>query len=498
MQLREYQSEQIQLLRQGIRAGNIAQVLMSPTGSGKTEVAKAIMASAYEKNNRVYFIVDSLKLLDQSIRRLGDQMELGVVQGDHYQTDYHKNLQVISVQTMRSRMELLLEKYPPSLVIIDECHVLFQAHITLIEWCRKKRVPLIGLSATPFRQGMGKIFDSMVSNITIQELTEQRFLVPTVCYAPFAPPTKGIPSSSNGDWVEEALGKIMGDAKIVGDVVSHWKQLGEGRQTLVFACNVAHARQLATAFVNAGIKAAHIDGYMTPEESDTILGLYSQGKLTVLVSVAMVAKGFDDPATSCLVLARPTKSLMLHYQMLGRGLRISPHTGKVDCIIIDHAGNLIRNGRPTDTLPDTLDTGEGDNPDRKPDKNDDKELKEHACDECSFLYAGSICPQCGHKLEVEKGITVANGKLVKLEDRKHVISETHKQDVYDQLLGYAQEHGKKAGWAFYAYKAFMGENPGRESQMNPMPVPPCEEVTRWVKGYNVRRAKGYQKYGRAG
>ncbi len=492
MQLRQYQSEQLHLLRQGIAAGQYIQMLMSPTGSGKTEVAKAVMASAYQKRKRVYFVVDSLKLLNQSIDRLYESLDLGVVQGSHVLTDYSRLVQVISVQTLRTRIDLLLSKYPPDLVIIDEAHVLHEAHLQLIEWCRTNKKPLIGLSATPFRKGLGLVFDRLVSNITIQQLTDQGFLVPAVCYAPFVPSTKGLKTSANGDWVEDELAKVMGDAKIVGDVVQHWKELGENRQTLVFACNVKHARQLSEAFFSAGIMAAHIDGYMDPEESDEILRLYSEGKIKVLVSVAMLAKGYDNPATSCLVIARPTRSLMLHYQILGRGLRICPETGKVDCIIIDHSGNLLLNGKPTDPLPDALDTGEGDNPDRAKERNE-SEPKEHPCQQCNFLHIGSLCPKCGHKLEVAQGITVANGKLVKLEDRKHVISGDHKREVFEQLLGYAQDHSKKAGWAYYAYKAFMGEVPTKDWQQNPAPRPPGDEVTRWVKGYNVRRAKGYQK-----
>lgn len=497
MPLRQYQDEQLHLLRQGISNGSLIQMLMSPTGSGKTEVAKAVMASAYQKRKRVYFVVDSLKLLNQSIKRLDKNMNVGVVQSDHVLTDYNQLVQVISVQTLRTRIDLLLSKYPPDLVIIDEAHVIHEAHLKLIEWCRANNKPVIGLSATPFRKGLGLIFDRLVTNITIQQLTDQGFLVPAECYAPFVPSMKGLKTAANGDWVEDELAKVMGDAKIVGDVVQHWKELGENRQTLVFACNVKHARQLAEAFFNAGIMAAHIDGYMDSEESDEILRLYSEGKIKVLVSVAMLAKGYDDPATSCLVIARPTKSLMLHYQILGRGLRICPETGKVDCIIIDHSGNLILNGKPTDALPDTLDMGEGDNPDRARDKSE-SEPKEHACQNCDYLHIGSICPKCGNKLEVAEGITVASGKLVRLEDRKHVISGDHKQEVFEQLLGYAQDHKKKPGWAYYAYRTFMGEEPAKAWQQNPVSRPPCDEVTRWVKGYNVRRAKGYEKQRKAG
>ena len=492
MQLRPYQEEQLTLLRQGIRDKKTVQMLMSPTGSGKTEVAKRIMLNAYQRGKRVFFVVDSLKLLDQTIHRLSQHMGLGVVQGDHVLTDYAKLVQVISVQTLRTRIELLLKEYPPELVIIDEAHVIHKAHLEIIEWCRANGVPVIGLSATPFRKGLGKVFDQMIHNITVEQLTDQGYLVPAVCYAPSVPSMKGVKTNASGDWVEDELAKVMGDAKILGDVVDHWKELGENRQTLVFACNVKHARQLADAFLKAGIMAAHIDGYMPEDESKQIMALYAQFKIKVLISVGMIAKGYDNPATSCLVIARPTKSLMLHYQILGRGLRISPETGKRDCIIIDHSGNLLLNGKPTDPMPDRLDMGEGDNPDRAKERKEN-EPKEHACQVCSFVHIGSLCPKCGHKLEVAEGITTANGKLVPLEDRKNVIAPDHKREVFEQLLGYAQDHNKKAGWAFYAYQAFMGESPPKEVQINAKPQAVCEDISRWVKGYNVRRAKGYAK-----
>lgn len=335
-------------------------MLMSPTGSGKTEVAKTIIQGSQAKGKRCWFIVDSVGLLNQTLERFyADGLDAGAIQSNHPLTDHSKPLQVATVQSLRPRLEMMLKHRPPELVLIDESHVLFKVHIELIAWCRKNRVPVIGLSATPWRKGLGLIFDRLVSCVTIPELTDQGFLVPTQLYAPSVPSLKGVGKNAKGDYIEDELAQVMGDAKLVGDIVEHWKELGENRKTLVFACNIAHSKQIAEAFFAAGIMAAHIDSYMDQSEQDQIMALYKRGKIKVLVSVAMLIKGFDDPATSCLVLARPTRSLMLHYQMLGRGLRLSPQTGKVDCIIIDHAGNLLLNGRPCDDVPDALDMDDG-------------------------------------------------------------------------------------------------------------------------------------------
>ena len=493
MELRNYQKTQLSMLRQGVASKQWTQMLMSPTGSGKTEVAKAIIKGAHSKGKRAWFIVDGVKLLDQTLSRfMADGITAGAIQSDHPCTDHSLPIQVATIQSLRPRLQAMLNNRPPQLVVIDEAHVIHQAHIELIEWCKAHGVPVIGLSATPFRRGLGLIFNRLVACITTRELTEQGFLVPTECYVPSVPSLKGVKTAANGDWIEDELAQVMEDAQIVGDVVSHWKELGENRQTLVFACNVAHSKQLAEAFFNAGVMAAHIDGYMDGDEQDEIIRLYKAGKIKVLVSVGMLSKGFDDPATSCIVLARPTKSLMLHYQMLGRVLRT--FMGKKYGIIIDHAGNLLRNGKPCDELPDQLDTGEGDPIDRRKQDQQPEEKKERACPQCKFMYSGLLCPKCGHEVLIKDGVAVANGKLVKLEDRKTVIGPNNKQKIFGELLQYARDKGKKDAWAQYAYQAFMGE-PIKREFLAVEPVQTSPEISQWVKGYNVRRAKSKQRFG---
>jgi len=379
-------------------------------------------------------------------------------------------------------------------LLIDEAHAVYQVHVELIEWCRRHGVPVIGLSATPWRRGLGRIFDRLICTVTTEELTEMGFLVPTICYAPTVPSLKGVKTKNNGDWIEDELARVMGDAKIMGNVVDHWRELGEGRKTMVFACNVEHSKSLAREFCLAGISAAHIDGYMPAAEADAIYRAYQEGKIRVLVSVAMLIKGVDDPSTSCLVIARPTRSLMLHYQMLGRGLRLSPDTGKRDCIIIDHSGNLLLNGKPTDAVPQVMDTGENERIDRRQPDKSDKEKREKPCPKCSFIFSGLLCPKCGNEIVIPDGVAVASGKLTKLEDRRKVLGPTSKQHVYAELLGYARSKGKKDGWAQYAYQAFMKEIVDRGWVGKIEPRSPSPEMENWVKGYNVRRAKRMEKY----
>ncbi len=329
--LRGYQLDALNELRNGIRAKTGPQCLMLPTGAGKTTVASAMKQGVQERGKRAFFVVDSLELVDQAVERfVADGLDVGVIQGQHEMTNYRCPIQVATIQTLRSRWEHIAQGFKPDLLVIDECHVLHKAHLEIIEECNKAGVPVIGLSATPFRRGLGRVFKRLVVGTTLAELTEQGFLVPARCYAPSIPDLKGLKTTTTGDWADDALAEVMGDAKIMGDVVENWLHLAEGRQTVVFGCNVAHSRELARQFMQAGIRAAHIDGYMDTGERTVIIDQFRRNNITVLCNVAVLTKGFDAPETACVVLARPTKSLMMHYQMMGRGLRTAD--GKKDCL----------------------------------------------------------------------------------------------------------------------------------------------------------------------
>ncbi|WP_162984760.1 DEAD/DEAH box helicase, partial [Pseudomonas aeruginosa] len=119
--LRQYQSDALNDLRRGIRDGHLVQMLMAPTGAGKTTIASAMKIGACAKGKRAFFIVDSLELVDQAAKRFyEDGLEVGVIQGDHSWTDYSKPIQVCTIQTLRSRWKDLADHLKPDLVVIDE------------------------------------------------------------------------------------------------------------------------------------------------------------------------------------------------------------------------------------------------------------------------------------------------------------------------------------------------------------------------------------------
>lgn len=488
--LRQYQTESLNALRTNLAKGVMAQVLQMATGAGKTTVASAVMQGANAKGNRAYFIVDSLELVDQAAARFeSDGLQVGVIQGDHWMTDYSKPIQVATIQTLRNRWPEIAPQLKPDVLMIDECHVLHGAHKSIIEECVNTGVPVIGLSATPFRKGLGHIFNELVVGATTAMLTEKGYLVPARCYAPFIPELKGIKTKSDGDWNEDALAELMGDAAIVGDVVSNWFKLAQGRQTIVFAANVAHSRLLCDAFQRAGVAAEHIDGYEKDKaERTNVINRFRSGETTVLCNVAVLTKGFDAPETSCVVMARPTKSLMLHIQMIGRGLRTADH--KTDCVIVDHAGNCLRNGLPTDPLPEVLDRGDHENLDRK--KREKTEPVPKACGQCGFVSTKHKCPRCGFAPGARQDVEVRDGELYEITTgEKAKFSTAELANLYSELLGYAIGKGYNSGWAYHKCREFAGRAP--KSTRNIGPRPPSDKTVGIVRHLNIKAAKRREK-----
>ena len=484
--LRPYQSQALAQVRANLRAGTMTQILLSPTGSGKTTIASHIAQGASAKGNRTFFVVDSLELVDQAAARfMTDGLDVGVIQGQHDLTDYSKPVQVATIQTLKNRWEYIAQWLKPDVVIIDEAHVLHSAHEQIIDECRQSGVPVIGLSATPFRKGLGKVFDSLVVGVTTRELTELGYLVPAKFYAPFVPDLQNVKTKSNGDWQEDSLAEYMGDAAIVGDVIDQWLRIASDRQTIVFAANVAHSRLLCDRFVSVGVKAAHVDGYEQDKGARTDkINAFRRGDIQVLCNVGVLTKGFDAPETSCLVIARPTKSLMLHIQMIGRGLRTAD--GKENCLVLDHAGNCLRNGLPTDELPSILDDGNHkENLDRKTKEKSEPIPK--PCISCGYVSTKHKCPACGFAPESRQDVEVRDGELYEIEtqEKKRWTQQAVAQ-IYAEFLGYAIGR-YNPGWAWHKCREYTGTAPRSTKSISP--VQPSEDTLRIIKHLNIKAAK---------
>lgn len=478
-ELRPYQAEAIQRLREEFRQGKRRLMLQAATGSGKTAIATAMIQRNHQLGKSSLFICDRIELIDQTSRRLdGEGIPHGVIQAQHERCRPWERVQVASIQTLYKR------PVPPAdLVIIDEAHCLHKAHVRIMQ--ALNNVPVIGLSATPWAKELGKHFESLVVVASTQELIDMGFLVDPVVFAPSQPDLENVRTVA-GDFDEKQLGEEADKPKLVGDIVSHWLKLAKGRRTICFAVNVAHSKHIIKEFQAAGVVAEHLDGYTETPERHEIIGRFRRGEITVLSSCDILSKGFDSPEASCAILARPTKSLMLYIQQVGRVLRIAE--GKSDALVLDHAGNTERLGFVTEDFTRPLDMG------KKADKTSERKEREEPlpkkCPACHHVKPAKIhtCPKCGFAPERQSTVETEAGVLVQVSKAKKAKKATHeeKQDAYSQILSIQRERGRSFGWASHKYKAMFGVWP---RGLDEVAKPAGEAVRSFIKHLDMKWAK---------
>lgn len=476
--LRPYQEEAIFKTRSSLAGGNRRVVLYLPTGGGKTVIAAGIIRNARAKGKRVIFVCNRVELVLQtadSFRGFG--IDCGVIQADNSRAEYMETL-VCSIQTLSVR------GWPPAdLVIIDECHGVpgSKAYLKLLD---EYKCPVIGLTATPFAKGMGKVFQDIVVAATIPDLIEQGFLVDVDIYAPSKPDLTGVKTTA-GDYNETQLGQAVDKPALIGDIVAHWLKLGGNKQTVCFATNITHSKHIVEQFRGAGVSAEHVDAYTNPDERRDIIDRFKAGRYKVLSNCALLAEGFDAPAAEVMILARPTKSLIRWIQMAGRVLR--PHHGKERAMMLDHSGTAERLGFPTDPLPLILDDGKARTGSSGSDK--PEEALPKACPSCKFLKAPNVhkCPACGFAPEKKNDIEVAMGTLSKLQRKKIVEARFGtKQEVHAMLSHFATAHHYSSGWVSHKYRELFGVWP---QGMSGHEKPPSVDLLSWIRSQNIRFAK---------
>jgi len=349
LSLRPYQVDKISEARGLMAQGKKSICLVSPTGSGKTVICAYIIQSALAKSKRVLFLAHRRELIDQCAAKLRD---LGiwdynvVLSGHPHSRNPDAPVQIASIQT------LIRRAFPPAdLIAIDEAHhAASGSYQTLL-----KNYPdayVLGLTATPERldgKGLDSIFQDLLNVATVPELIANGFLVAPQCLGPSPEAVASLKAAlakvhtRGGDYAEDELSEAMDSPTLVGDIVTHWREWGTGQKTIVFAASIAHSQHIVAQFQAAGVAAAHLDGTMSLPEREGVLSAW-RGELQVVSNVQVLTEGFDFPELSCCILARPTKSVALYLQMVGRVLRTAP--GKQGAIILDHAGNVIEHGPP--------------------------------------------------------------------------------------------------------------------------------------------------------
>jgi len=489
---RGFQTTAHEQLRQGRRAGHKNQMLMAPTGAGKTYLGLRLAHEALLKGKRVVFVCDRTPLISQT-SEAADRFGLsahGVMQASHWRHAPLLPLQIASVQTIWRR-----GKWPDAdLIVIDEAHTQHEAWRSHVQTCSAS---VIGLSATPFSPGLGKLFTNLVNAATMHELTQAGVLVPMRVFTCKRTNMVGA-ATAGGEWTHQAAEER--GLQIVGDVVTEWIKYGQGRKTIVFGASIKHCEELCRQFNEVGVMAAVFTAETLPPQRETLLREYRKpdSTLRVLISVEALAKGFDVPDVGCVVDCRPLrKSLSTAIQMWGRGLRASPDTGKTDCILLDHTGNIVRFADDYTEIYfnglDALDAGEKlDKSIRRDDK--DKEVK--ACPSCGYKPFGKRCMACGFERQSQSLVEHQPGEMQEVMLGKKKLADD-KRHLWEQVCTYARAHStpdKQRGRALKLYKDMTGAWPTREWDIASTPdVQITSNVMNKIKSLNIAFQRGSRR-----
>mgnify|MGYP005812438807 CR=1 FL=1 len=489
-QLRLYQNKAIENIRTQFKKGKRKILLVAPTGSGKTVIASEIIKRAEENGKKTLFIAHRRELILQCSRKLHDfGVNHGVIMAGKSPFEF-ANVQVASIQTFTSRKDRDdFTKPDADLLILDEAHrSVSNSFRNLVN--EYPNAFTIGLTATPIRsdgKGLGDIYEEIVETSSVKELTEQGFLAPNRIVAPTIPDLKGLKTIA-GDYEAKGLDKKMNKPKLVGDIVTHWVRHANNRPTVVFCTSIKHSKYVSAIFNDNGIPSGHIDGEMPEIEREAVLSDLRNGRIKVLSNCQVLTEGWDCPKVSCVIICRPTLSLGLHLQMLGRSLRIFPN--KKDTLIIDHAGNVYRHGFIDDDRDFKLTMTKV--------KAKDKRIVEPiekqpiTCLECDgTVYMPTreqrACPNCGHiPTKKEQKILIKQGRLVEVPKEK-IELEYDKKDFYAELLYYSRQRGYNDGWASHVFKEKYKHFP-HSKKIDPKVT--SQYVLNFIKHHNIKQAKG--------
>lgn len=414
IKLRDYQEAVVNDVRLAYRDGFKAPLVVLPTGGGKTTIFAYVTTGASQKGRCIFLIAHRAELVKQiaiTLARFGTKHQIIAPGPIVRQTkveqfkafgrslvDNSSRVYVCSVQTLVRRMDTITDV--PDIIVIDEAHHLTETSQWGQVCAAYPDAKLLPVTATPCRldrKGLGKDFggfaDTIVIGPTMRWLIDNGYLSE---YRLLAPPNAldltGV-RTRMGDFAKEQLEAAVDRPSITGNAVEHYLRLATGKRAVAFCVSVQHAEHVAQEFAAAGVPSEFLDGSLDPAERDRRIKAFEAGEILVLTSCDVVSEGFDLPAIEVAILLRPTKSLSLYLQQVGRALRVFP--GKTEAIILDHVAAIRSHGLPDEDREWSL---EG-KADRKRGAANDNEpaLTIVTCKQCFTVHRpGPSCPWCGY------------------------------------------------------------------------------------------------------
>lgn len=335
--LREYQVELKEEIRDNFIKGFRKVILCSPTGSGKTVTFADIARSSILNGARVMIAVDRSELLDQAKSKLISYGLNPSIISSGKEVKQGQKCYVATVQTLVRRV------FPDiDLLIIDEAHKQIFDKLLLSD--NYKNTFTIGATATPKRSGkmrqLSSIYDKIVQTVDINNLIQKEFLCPAITYGSKEDNSKL--SISRGEYDIKEMYNMFNKRTRYAGVVDKYRKFTNNTKAIVFNVNVEHSKKTCKSFNDSGISAVHLDGSMSKSRRESVLDGFKKGLFNVICNVEILTTGYDEPSIETVIINRATKSLPLWLQMCGRGSRTFKN--KEHFNIIDMGGNVFEHG----------------------------------------------------------------------------------------------------------------------------------------------------------
>ena len=390
--LRDYQIEMLGRLREAWQAHRSVLVQM-PTGTGKTVLLAEVVKGLELRDEGIEYRAESLEYrvegleyraesLEYRAESLGSRVESleGVLVVAHRRELIEQiedtlkrygidgpNVRVESIQKLSreanhnvnnnnsSQLSTLNSKpYNPQLIIVDEAHHALAKTYRML-WERWPDAKFLGLTATPCRlsgEAFTDLFDVMLPSWSIQEFIDKGWLSDFE-YVSAAPDNRmmqqvrGLKKRGlGGDYQEKEMCTVLDVPESIEHLYNTYKAFAQGKKGIVYAINQQHAAHIDAYYREQGVNSCVIDSRTPAKERRRMVEDYRRGEIDVLVNVDIFSNGFDCPEVEFIQLARPTLSLSLYLQQVGRGMRISK--GKEAVMILDQVGMYQTFGLPTD------------------------------------------------------------------------------------------------------------------------------------------------------
>lgn len=442
-QLRDYQQELFNNIRQSMISGNKSIVVQSPPRSGKTVVMSEIARSATQKGNTIIFCVHRREILTQ------------------VQASFESNgvdMSLVALETPQTLVRRLNKTRPPDIFLVDEAHrIKGKTYMKLLESFDASYK--LFFTGTPTRldgKGFEDVADDIILGKSVKWLQDNGNISKFRYFSNNLIDTSKL-KKSMGEYTNGSIDDAL-DNKIHGDVIKHYQKLADGMQAIVYVHSIAMAHQVATEFKNHGYTAEAVNGKTSPKIRDATVDKFRSKELQILVNVNLFTEGIDLPDVDVCIMLRPTASLALYLQFAMRPL--NPREGKT-AILIDHVGNVHKHGLPNADRDWSL-AGKSKNS-----KKQENEISITECPECFSAfdpsecekiktedgYTVKKCPYCDHLFEQKRNeLTKVEAQLTEIDQL--ILSDDVPKNLKKckkpiDFLAFAKKKGYKPMWAVY-------------------------------------------------